>query len=60
MIVDLAPALGRVLRSGGLVIASGILDWKADEVRRALEAEGIQVVEKKQEEDWAALVGRKT
>ena len=59
VISDLAPALATVLRSGGIVIASGILDYKADDVIEALRAVGIELVEKKQEEDWIALVGKR-
>ena len=59
VISDLAPALATALRSGGIVIASGILDYKADDVIEALRAVGIELVEKKQEEDWIALVGKR-
>jgi ribosomal protein L11 methyltransferase len=59
VICELAPTLAAALRSGGIIIASGILDFKADDVVGALDAVGIEVVEKKQEEDWVALVGKK-
>ncbi len=59
VIADLAPALALVLRPGGTIIASGILDFKADIVTEALNAVGVQVIEKKQETDWVALVGSK-
>jgi ribosomal protein L11 methyltransferase len=60
VICELAPAVAAALRANGIVIASGILDYKADDVAEALKAEGIAIVEKKQEDDWVALVGRKT
>lgn len=59
VICDLAPALASALRSHGIVIASGILAYKADDVVEAFAAVGIAVIEKNQEEDWVALVGRK-
>lgn len=59
VIIELAPALAAALNSQGIVIASGILDSKADGVADALNAVGIEIVDKKQEEDWVALVGRK-
>ncbi len=59
VIIDLSPALAMILRPGGTVIASGILDYKADDVVEALKAAGINVTEKMQEEDWVALVGVK-
>ncbi len=60
VICELAPAVAAALRANGIVIASGILDYKADDVAEAFKAEGIAIVEKKQEDDWVALVGRKT
>lgn len=59
VIGELAPALASVLRCDGIVIASGILDYKADDVIDALNAVGIEVIEKTQEDDWVALVGVK-
>ncbi len=59
VICDLAPAIAATLRPGGIVIASGILDFKTDIVIDALRAVGIETVEKKQEEDWVVLVGKK-
>ena len=59
VICELAPAIAAALRSPGIVIASGILDYKSDWVVEALNAAGIEIVEKKQEDDWVALVGRK-
>ena len=59
VICDLAPALASALRSPGIVIASGILDYKADDVVEAFNAVGIDMIEKTQEEDWVALIGKK-
>ena len=59
VICDLASALASALRYDGIVIASGILDYKADDVIDALNAVGVEVIEKTQEDDWVALVGAK-
>jgi ribosomal protein L11 methyltransferase len=59
VISDLAPAVAAAVRSGGHVIASGILDYKAEDVVEAWHAVNIEVIEKQQEEDWVALVGIK-
>lgn len=56
VICDLAPAVAAALKPGGTVIASGILDYKADEVAAALQSQGLDVKEKKQEDDWVALI----
>jgi ribosomal protein L11 methyltransferase len=60
VISDLALALAAVLRPGGVIIASGILDFKSDDVVEALKASGIVVSEKMQEEDWVAIVGARS
>lgn len=57
VVIELTPAIAACLRSGGLVIASGILDFKADGVVDALKHSGIELIEKMQEDDWVTLVG---
>ncbi len=57
VIAEMAPSLSAVLKPGGIIIASGILDYKAEDVVDAFRTVGIRVIEKKQEEDWVALVG---
>lgn len=59
IICELSTPVASALRPGGIVIASGILDFKADDVCEAFAAVGIEIVEKKQEEDWVTLVGVK-
>lgn len=59
VICELAPALASALRCNGIVIASGILDYKTDDVIDALKVVGIEMIEKTQEDDWVALVGVK-
>ncbi len=58
VVADLAPDLAAVLRPGGTIITSGILDYKAEDVMEAFGAVGIQVVESMQEEDWVALAAK--
>lgn len=60
VVIELAPAIAACLRLNGLVIASGILDFKADSVVEALRSVGIEPLEKKQEADWVTLVGQVT
>jgi ribosomal protein L11 methyltransferase len=56
VLMGLAEDLARCLAPGGVLIASGLLEERADEVaQRFLEA-GLQVEERRQEEDWVALV----
>lgn len=60
VVIELAPALAASLRTGGVAIASGILDYKADGVVDALHRAGLALVEKNQEEDWVTLIGRRS
>jgi ribosomal protein L11 methyltransferase len=58
IIIDLAASLPPHLKPGGICIASGIIAEKAEDVRQALEAVGLAVVEQLDEGGWVALVAR--
>ena len=60
VIVELAPALARAVNAEGLIIASGILAHQAEEVEEAFVEVGIETIERNQEDDWIALVGKKS
>jgi len=59
VIIDLAPSLATAMRPDGLLVASGIIAAKADAVIAALDGAGIRHLERDQEEDWVAVVGRR-
>ena len=60
IIVAMAAAgLATRIRRGGTLVVSGILAEQADEVTAALTAQGLSVVERRQRDDWVALVARK-
>jgi ribosomal protein L11 methyltransferase len=52
-----AGSLARQLRSGGRLIASGVLVERRDDVVAALEAAGVAVGETPTDGDWCAIVG---
>jgi ribosomal protein L11 methyltransferase len=52
----LAPEIHRRLRSGGLLLASGIVAVEADDVRAILTAVGFQSIEGRGKGDWQAIV----
>jgi ribosomal protein L11 methyltransferase len=56
VIIALAPALAAALEPGGVVITSGILAERGDEVDAALQAAGLRLLERRQEGDWLAIV----
>jgi ribosomal protein L11 methyltransferase len=51
--------LGRVMRSGGLAIFAGLIDTQEYGVREALQAQGLEVIDRLQEKDWVCLIARK-
>lgn len=48
------------LAPDGLLITAGILEEQVEEVEAALEAAGLAIVERRQIEDWVALVAERT
>jgi ribosomal protein L11 methyltransferase len=55
----LEEGMADALRSGGCVIASGIIDEQEADVVGAFEAHGIEVTGRRCERDWVALIGRR-
>lgn len=61
LLIAALPILGRALRPGGLLIASGILREQAPEVLRALDHFDFDLVRKRRRGKWLALLAtRKT
>ena len=58
VILALAPAVGGLLKKGGLFIASGIICEREAEVREALERCGFTVAEANRSEGWCCFVCR--
>jgi ribosomal protein L11 methyltransferase len=60
VILGMAPALLAATRPGGLLIASGIIDSRADDVARGLAGIGFTDIEKATEQEWVALTARRS
>jgi ribosomal protein L11 methyltransferase len=45
-----------LLKVGGYVITSGIIDFRADELAKKLEDSGFTVLEKVNQGEWVSLV----
>lgn len=58
VILALTPLLSRLLRPGGTVICSGILDSRLEEVRACLQAHGFRILETRGQEEWRCLTAR--
>jgi ribosomal protein L11 methyltransferase len=59
IIVALAESLAQALRPGGLLVTSGIIAERAEEVEQALAQVGFELVERRQEGDWIAFAHRR-
>ena len=59
LIVSIAESLYALLSSGGILVASGILNVRCEETLRALTDVGFTFVECREEEEWCALVLKK-
>ena len=55
VIIPLAPHLACLLRTGGLLVVSGIISAKEAAVKQALEAAGLKICHRAAEDDWLAL-----
>jgi len=55
IIINLAEDLAKVTRPGGLLIASGVIDSKAEEVKTGLEASGFTVTGMDTQGEWVAI-----
>jgi ribosomal protein L11 methyltransferase len=55
VIIGLAPVLGNFLREGSVVLCSGILDVREQDVTAALKAAGLEIIARKEKEDWRSL-----
>jgi len=59
VILRLAPQVGNFLEENGVLLVSGIIDSRREEVKQALEAEGFQVIEDLEEKGWCAMAVRR-
>ena len=56
VIIAFAPMIPNLLKKGGKLIASGIIDERLDEVLDALQQNGMSVSEVRKGEDWRAVL----
>lgn len=59
VIIQLADDLGRILRPGGVCLASGIISERSKEVAEALTAKGLQIEQIDEENGWVLLRARR-
>ncbi|MBQ9803176.1 MAG: 50S ribosomal protein L11 methyltransferase [Clostridia bacterium] len=59
IIIRMAPDVSAYMKDDGILLASGIITERADEVTEALCANGLQVAEHHTDNGWCALVVKK-
>ena len=59
VIIGLAPILPGLMDENTLLICSGILDTRLDDVRSALEQAGLTIIRTKANEDWRCLSAKR-
>ncbi len=59
VIVEMAPVVFTRLKPGGIFIASGIIDFKEDEVKAATEAAGMRILEVERLGEWVGVTAQK-
>lgn len=59
IIIRMAFDVGKYLKTGGIVVTSGIINTQADEVRTVMESFGFNVIDMINENDWIAYAFKK-
>ena len=59
VIIPMAPVIPARLKEGGYFIPSGIIDFKENEVKEAIEAAGLKVVEINHQGEWVNITAQK-
>ena len=59
VIIPMAPFLLPCLKKGGVLITSGIIDFKERQVREALERAGFEVLETNFDGEWVNISARR-
>ena len=59
VIIPMAPVIPARLKKGGLFITSGIIDFKENQVKEAIEAAGMEIVQINHQGEWVNITARK-
>ena len=59
IIIPMAPALYQCTKEQGVLITSGIIDFKENEVKEALEQAGFEILEVNHQGEWVNITARK-
>lgn len=59
VIIPMAPVIPARLKKGGIFITSGIIDFKENDVKEAIENAGLEIVEINHQGEWVNITARK-
>ncbi|MBQ8662967.1 MAG: 50S ribosomal protein L11 methyltransferase [Eubacterium sp.] len=59
VIIPMAPVVPARLKKGGIFITSGIINFKEEAVREAIEAAGLEILEVNHQGEWVNVTARK-
>ena len=59
IIIRMAPDVGRYMKEDAVLLASGIITERAEEVVAVLEANGLKIARRCDDNGWCALVVKK-
>ena len=59
VIIPMAPVIPDRLKAGGIFITSGIIDFKEQEVKEAIERTGLEIVEITHQGEWVSITAKK-
>ena len=59
VIIPMAPVIPDRLKKGGYFITSGIIDFKENEVKEAIEKTGLEIVEINHQGEWVNITAQK-
>lgn len=59
VIIPMAPVIPARLKEGGIFISSGIIDFKEQEVKEAMERAGMTILEINHQGEWVGITARK-
>ncbi len=59
IIIDMSSLFNSCLKDGGILIASGIISERENEVKTALEKANFKVISAASEDDWSAILAEK-
>ena len=59
IIIAMMPAIPPTMKPGAYFISSGIIDFKEQEVKQAIESAGLEVIEINHQGEWVNITARK-